>query len=98
MRNTKALDEWEEKQNTTILAETEKVYNTEVLEGYYNTDPINLKDTLSRPNKHKWIEVMQDEFNLLKENNIWELVPRSVDRDVIDSRWVFYLKHNIDDT
>src|SRR5579871_2637705 len=39
---------------------------------------------------------MQDEFNLLKENNIWKLVPRPADRDIIDSRWVFHLKYNID--
>src|SRR5579871_866954 len=90
MRDTKALDEWEERQNS------DNVLVAEILEGQYDIDPISVEDALSRPDRDKWIEAMAEEFELLKENSTWELVPRPKDREVIDTKWVFHLKHNVD--
>src|SRR5579871_6144937 len=39
---------------------------------------------------------MQEEFESLKANDTWELVPRTTDRDIIDTRWVFRIKRNLD--
>src|SRR5579871_2330869 len=39
---------------------------------------------------------MQKEFESLKANDTWELVPRTTDRDIIDTRWVFRIKRNLD--
>src|SRR5579871_5662086 len=37
-----------------------------------------------------------EEFESLKENGTWELVPRPKDKEIIDTKWVFHLKHNVD--
>ena len=57
---------------------------------------MNLNDALSTPEKDMWIKAMQEEFDSLKANDTWELVPRPADRDVIDTRWVFRIKRNLD--
>src|SRR5579871_7054501 len=62
MRDTKALDEWEERQNS------DNMLVAEILEGQYDIDLISIEDVLSRPDKDKWIEAMAEEFELLKEN------------------------------
>ena len=42
------------------------------------------------------MEAMRNEIDALKANNTWEIVKRPVNRDVIDSKWIFHIKHNID--
>jgi len=35
----------------------------------------------------KWIDAMHDELNQFTRNNVWVLVPRSFDMNVIDTKW-----------
>ena len=69
---------------------------TETLEKQYDNDPINIEDALSRPDKDKWIDIIMDKYKSLMSNDIQEIVPRPLDRKVIDTRWTFHIKHNID--
>ena len=39
---------------------------------------------------------MTDEIRALQENDTWELVKHPIDRDVINTRWVFHIKKHID--
>lgn len=41
---------------------------------------------------------MEDEYNALIKNNMWDLVPYSDSMNVVGNKWVFKLKLNPDDT
>jgi histone deacetylase 1/2 len=43
-----------------------------------------------------WREAMQQEFDALQRNKTWRLVPRQSGLNVIDSKWVFKVKHRAD--
>ena len=49
-------------------------------------EPKNHKEALK--DEH-WISAMQDELLQFKKNNVWELVPRPSDTNVIGNRWIF---------
>ena len=34
--------------------------------------------------------------NILKNNDVWEVVPRSEDKSVVSSKWIFKKKHSVD--
>jgi hypothetical protein len=56
--NTHALDEWEKRNITSA-------YTTEVDQSYLQTDPLNLRDAMSRPDRDLWIDAMNDEIKSL---------------------------------
>ena len=39
---------------------------------------------------------MVEEYNSIMINNVWEVVPRLVDRVVVDSRWIYKIKYVVD--
>ena len=41
---------------------------------------------------------MQDEFDALRRNSTWELVPPSPSQNIIGCRWVYKIKRNMDGT
>lgn len=41
-----------------------------------------------------WQKSMQDEFDALKSQGTWELVPQPIDRTIIGSKWVYKVKKN----
>jgi len=43
-----------------------------------------------------WIVVMQDELNQFTRNDVWFLVPRSDDMNIIETKWVFRKKMDED--
>ncbi|GKD57569.1 hypothetical protein Tco_1290956, partial [Tanacetum coccineum] len=56
------------------------------------TEPTNIKEAML---DHIWIESMQDELNQLKRLDVWELVERLADRNVIKVKWLW--KNKMDD-
>lgn len=53
--------------------------------------PRIVKDTL---NNESWIEVMNEEIEKIERNNTWTLVPRPKDKNVISTKWVFFVPKN----
>jgi len=39
---------------------------------------------------------MVEEFNSIMVNNVWEVVPRSQDKSVVGSRWIYKIKYAAD--
>ena len=35
-----------------------------------------------------WVDAMVEEYDSIFKNNAWEIVPRSVDKSVVGSRWI----------
>lgn len=63
----------------------------------YISDPVSVQDALSRPDKDKWIEAMQDELQAFDENQAWvpvEQLPSG--KTLVQCKWVFKIKVNSD--
>eukprot|EP00253_Pinus_taeda_P017966 PITA_17966 len=41
-----------------------------------------------------WVKAMDEELEQIEKNNTWELVPRSKDKNVIGTKWIFKNKLN----
>ena len=48
-------------------------------------------------NKHpKWRHAMSDEYNALKCNGTWTLIPRHPSMNIVGCKWVFHIKRRAD--
>ncbi|XP_019175585.1 PREDICTED: uncharacterized protein LOC109170903 [Ipomoea nil] len=56
-------------------------------------EPKDIDDALKDPS---WIEAMQEELNQFERNDVWELVSRPSNHNVIGTKWVFRNKANED--
>jgi histone deacetylase 1/2 len=55
----------------------------------------NLPAALNDPH---YRAAMQEEYNALMENKTWALVPFSTNKNLIDCKWVYRIKHRADGT
>jgi hypothetical protein len=58
-------------------------------------EPRNLSTALNDPH---WHAAMQEEYNALMENQTWTLVPSRSNKNLIDCKWVYRIKHRADGT
>jgi histone deacetylase 1/2 len=57
-------------------------------------EPSNLDDALKNEN---WKRAMDEEYEALMVNKTWHLVPPNhADKNVIDCKWVYKIKHKAD--
>jgi hypothetical protein len=46
--------------------------------------------------RKEWADAMTKEYQSIMKNEVWEIVPRPKNKDVVPSRWLFKIKHAID--
>ncbi|POM76712.1 Integrase catalytic core protein [Phytophthora palmivora] len=56
--------------------------------------PKSVRAALANPNREKWLEAMEAEFQSIQSNKTWILVKRPPKTKVMTSRWVFVIKKN----
>ena len=56
-------------------------------------EPLLIKEALSDAN---WKKAMDAEFQALKNNHTWDLVPYQSKYNFVGNKWVFKLKYNSD--
>ncbi|GKD97026.1 retrovirus-related pol polyprotein from transposon TNT 1-94 [Tanacetum coccineum] len=54
-------------------------------------EPKNIKEAMS---DHSWIESMQDELHQFKRLDVWELVPRPDEKNIIGVKWLWKNKND----
>lgn len=59
-------------------------------------DPTNYKEAMEREDSAQWEEAMRQELESLEKNNVWELVDRPKDENIVTNRWVFVIKRKPD--
>ena len=57
------------------------------------TEPSSFEEAVQEP---KWVDVMMEEYDSIVRNNAWEIVPRSVGKSMVGSRWIYKVKKAID--
>ena len=40
-----------------------------------------------------WVDAMEEEYESIVDNNVWEVFPRPTNKLVVGSRWIMKLKH-----
>jgi hypothetical protein len=56
-------------------------------------EPYTIEEALTTP---PWKSAMEDEYGSLMKRKTWRLVPPQPDRNLIDCKWVYKIKHKAD--
>ncbi|GBM46917.1 Exportin-T [Araneus ventricosus] len=56
--------------------------------------PKSYREAIVSSLKEKWINAMETEISILKDREVWEIVPRARNKTVIGCRWVYSIKEN----
>lgn len=59
-----------------------------------SNEPLTYAEAISCANHKNWKIVMQTEYNSLIENNVWELVNRPENVNIVKCKWVYKVKKN----
>jgi hypothetical protein len=43
--------------------------------------------------KKEWVDSMKEEYQSIIKNDVWEIVPRPKNKDVVSSKWLYKIKH-----
>ena len=64
----------------------------------YMTKLIEVEPSTFKEVEHEevWKKAMQEEYQSIMENGIWEIVPRPSDKSVATSKWIYKIKHVVD--
>jgi hypothetical protein len=46
--------------------------------------------------KKEWMDAMTEEYQYIMKNDVWEVVPKPKNKDVVSSKWIFKIKHAAD--
>ena len=47
--------------------------------------------------KKEWMDAMTEEYHSIIKNDVWEVVPRPKNKDVVSSKWIYKIKHAVDE-
>jgi hypothetical protein len=45
-----------------------------------------------------WMDAMTKEYKSIMKNDVWEVVPRPKNKDVVSSKWIYKIKHAVDES
>eukprot|EP00253_Pinus_taeda_P015286 PITA_15286 len=57
---------------------------------FVEIEPSSFKEAIKKP---VWVDAMVEEYESMVKNNVWKVVPRSVDKSIVGLRWIFKVKH-----
>jgi len=58
-------------------------------------EPSSFQETTQH---HVWVDSMVEEHSSIMTNDVWEVVPRSEDRSIVGSKWIYKIKYAADDS
>jgi hypothetical protein len=60
-----------------------------------NVEPSTFEEAVKQK---EWKETMMEEYESIMKNDVWEIVPRPEEKYVVTSKWVFKIKHAVDES
>ncbi|XP_063372553.1 uncharacterized protein LOC134660703 [Cydia amplana] len=64
-----------------------------VFENPFISEPLTYNEAVNSAHSKEWLEAMTREYDALVANNVWELVDRPVDKNIVKCKW--FLKKNL---
>eukprot|EP00253_Pinus_taeda_P014537 PITA_14537 len=58
-----------------------------------DNEPSSFEEEFKQP---FWVDAMVEEYKSIMKNNVWEVVPRPIDKSVVGSRWILKVKNASD--
>ena len=46
--------------------------------------------------KKEWVEAMNEEYQSIINNDVWDIVPRPEGKSIVSSKWIYKVKHAAD--
>ena len=46
--------------------------------------------------KKEWKDVMIEEYQSIIKNDVWDVVPRPMEKSIVSSKWIYKTKHSTD--
>ena len=62
--------------------------------GLMEDEPINFREAMKSSYSDKWISAMNEEYNSMHDNKVWELVPLPEGAKPIGCKWIFKIKRD----
>ena len=59
-------------------------------------EPTNYEEAMMSPYSTKWLEAMKSEMRSMYKNKVWTLIDLPKDRRVIEIKWIFKRKTDVD--
>jgi hypothetical protein len=56
-------------------------------------EPSSFQEIVKDPT---WVDAMVEEYDSIVKNNVWDIVPRPIDKSVVGSRWIYKVKQVVD--
>lgn len=72
--------------------ERNEEFEESVLTAIVDTEPTSYRQAERSPDWLEWRKAMDEELESLKENEVWDVVPRPANRKIVDSKWVYKIK------
>lgn len=94
-------DDWSDSESDTqrIMIHSTKTYPSNFGDyedfhkiHYSKEIPMTYADALSEENKSLWETPIKSELQSLADNNVWEIVPRKSDMQIVPVKWLFTVK------
>ena len=58
-----------------------------------NVEPSSFEEAVE---KQVWKDAMQEEYQSIMKNDVWDVVPRPERKSVVTSKWIYKIKHVVD--
>ncbi|XP_063368169.1 uncharacterized protein LOC134656539 [Cydia amplana] len=65
-----------------------------VFENPFISEPLTYNEAVNSAHSKEWLEAMTREYDALVANNVWELVDRPVDKNIVKCKWVYKVKYD----
>ena len=60
------------------------------MEKLIRPEPSSFKQVV---NHKKWNDAINEEYQSIMKNGVWEIIPRPEDKFVVTSKWIYNIKH-----
>ena len=77
---------------TSGIQAVESAMVIEIENGISNDNPKTLAQVMERPDCSEWKKAMKEELDLMAKYEVWDMVNKPEDTNIVGSRWVFCIK------
>jgi hypothetical protein len=58
------------------------------------SEPLTYEQAINSSNSEEWQDAMKCEYDALVTNNVWDLVDRPLDKNIVKCKWVYKVKYD----
>jgi len=67
----------------------------ELMSNIIDSKPSTFQEAVEKP---EWKDAMMEEYHSIMKNDIWKVISRLEEKSIVNSRWIYKIKHAADDS